>query len=92
MRPRPKQTLIRPVTTLPNDICGFLLEMVIFCGVETFQRVWNAYLSISLFHGGQEGNKESGNSDCILLSHLEINEATHKRGGAGKEEREFYVP
>ena len=58
MRPRPKQTLIRPVTTLPNDICGFLLEMVIFCGVETFQRVWNAYLSISLFHGGQEGNKE----------------------------------
>ena len=26
-------------------------------------------------------DKESGNSDCILLSHLEINEATHKRGG-----------
>ena len=37
--------------------------------------------SASLFYDGQEEDKESGNSDCILLSHLEINEATHKKGG-----------
>ena len=80
------------MTTLPNDICGFLLEMVIFCGVETFQPVWERIPLYFLFYGGQEGNKGSGNSDCILLSHLEINEATHKRGGAGREEREYYVP
>ena len=45
-------------------------------------------LSASLFYDGQEEDKESGNSDCILLSHLEINEATHKRGGARERERE----
>ena len=32
-------------------------------------------------------DKKSGNSDCILLSHLEINEATHKGGGASRAEK-----
>ena len=41
--------------------------------------------SASLFYDGQEEDKESGNSDCILLSHLEINEATHKKGGEIRE-------
>ena len=43
-----------------------------------------------LIYEGQGEDKESGNADCILLSHLEINEATHKRGGA-RERREERV-
>ena len=65
----------------------FLKLIHLSLGLEKYFR--NSYLSISLFYDGHEErererereDKESGNSDCILLSHLEINEATHKRGG-----------
>ena len=45
-------------------------------------------LCFLIYEGQEEEDKESGNGDCILLSHLEINEATHKRGGARERERE----
>ena len=86
------KTSIRSVTTLPHDICGFLLEMVIFCGVETFQRVWERIpLYFLFFTAGRKGTKGAETAIAFFCHTWKLTKPLTK--GEGQEEkREFYVP